>query len=261
MSAHWRYLVFQNMKVRQTDVPQNKWKGLKNIGFSHYQLCPALPDDSCSRSAQATHTWKWTSSLVKYSQEIQTSVLSQQEIQCQRSALACAIQPLNTVQNTSVSFISAVPQPAHISQHSSNYGGQTALQREEENLTDLHSCHEWSSDHLQSHQRHVLSYLKSLLSYHSYTLGILMMALLFAVISGNSMTYLPGSWAKWTRQASLKIMIMETGDKIGIVLNSGARSTSYYPSTWQPPIFKGVIKIHNRLHPLLLLCTQKKKRL
>lgn len=90
--------------------------------------------------------------------------------------------------------------------------------RRKENLTDLHSCHEWSSDHLQSHQLDVLSYPKSLLSYHSYTLGILMMALLFAVISGNSMTYLPGSWAKWTRQASLKIMIMETEGKIGIVL-------------------------------------------
>ncbi len=104
------------------------------------------------------------------------------------------------------------------SQLSSNYGGRSALQKEEENLTDLHSCHEWSSDHLQSHQLDVLSYPKSLLSYHSYTLGILMMALLFAVISGNSMTYLPGSWAKWTRQASLKIMIMETEGKIGIVL-------------------------------------------
>lgn len=50
---------------------------------------------------------------------------------------------------------------------------------------------EWRS--FASHQLDVLSYPKSLLSYHSYTLGILMMALLFAVISGNSMTYLPGS--------------------------------------------------------------------
>lgn len=80
-----------------------------------------------------------------------------------------------------------------ISQHSSNDRGQSALHKEEKNLTDWHSCHEWSSDHLQSHQLDVLSYPKSLLSYHSYTLGILMMALLFAVISGNSMTYLPGS--------------------------------------------------------------------
>lgn len=122
------------------------------------------------------------------------------------------------IKNTPLSFTSALPQAEHISPHSSNYGGQSAPQTEEENLTDLHSCHEWSSDHLQSHQLDVLSYPKSLLSYHSYTLGILMMALLFAVISGNSMTYLPGSWAKWTRQASLKIMIMETEGKIGIVL-------------------------------------------
>lgn len=93
----------------------------------------------------------------------------------------------------SLSFTSTLQEAEHISQHSSNYGGQSGLQKEEENLTDLHSCHEWSSDYLQSHQLDVLSYPKSLLSYHSYTLGILMMALLFAVISGNSMTYLPGS--------------------------------------------------------------------
>lgn len=133
--------------------------------------------------------------------------------------LRSVLQPFQRcIKNTSLSFTAALPQAEHISPHSSNYGGQSALQKEEENLTDLHSCHEWSSDHLQSHQLDVLSYPKSLLSYHSYTLGILMMALLFAVISGNSMTYLPGSWAKWTRQASLKIMIMETEGKIGIVL-------------------------------------------
>lgn len=115
-------------------------------------------------------------------------------------------------------FTLALPQSENVSQHSSNYRGQSALHEEEENLTDLHSWQGWSSDHLQSHQLAVLSYPKSLLSYHSYTLGILMMALLFAVISGNPMPCLPGSWAKWTRQASLKIMIMGTEGKIGIVL-------------------------------------------
>lgn len=50
------------------------------------------------------------------------------------------------------------------------------------------------------------------------TVCVLMTSLLFVVISGNSMTYLPGSRAKWTRQASLKIMIIDSRGEIGIVL-------------------------------------------
>lgn len=50
------------------------------------------------------------------------------------------------------------------------------------------------------------------------TVCLLMMSLLFLVISGNSMTYLPGSRAKWTRQASLKIMIIDSRGEIWIVL-------------------------------------------
>lgn len=118
---------------------------------------------------------------------------SQLKVQGYLSELPFVLQPFKPCIKTYSRFTTALPQAEHISQHSSNYAGQSALEKEEENLTDLHSCHEWSSDHLQSHQLDVLSYPKSLLSYHYYTLGILMMALLFAVISGNSMTYLPGS--------------------------------------------------------------------
>lgn len=50
------------------------------------------------------------------------------------------------------------------------------------------------------------------------TVCLLMTSLLFVVISGNSTTYLPGSRAKWTRQASLKIMIIDSRGEIWIVL-------------------------------------------
>ncbi len=50
------------------------------------------------------------------------------------------------------------------------------------------------------------------------TVCLLMTSLLFVVISGNSTTYLPGSRAKWTRQASLKIMIIDLRGEIWIVL-------------------------------------------